>query len=265
MIIDIHTHILPGLDDGARDLDEALQMARMACADGIQGVVATPHVAAGLYEHSREVILKAVGDFKAVLAAEGIPLKVYPGAEYMLEPDLPRRLSAGEMVTLNDGGRYLLVELPFTSVPPFAEQTFFEIMMQGIKPIIAHPERNAQLQKDPGQLRRFLEKGVLVQVNVGSIKGLFGEKAKKAGEFFLDKGYIHLLASDAHSAGQRPPVLTKHVLELKTQINNAAIDLLTITNPERLIQGRPIKDIEIKEPEQDKKPGIISRFFSRLG
>ncbi|RDV84794.1 tyrosine-protein phosphatase [Ammonifex thiophilus] len=148
-MIDIHTHILPGLDDGAEDLEEALSMARLALADGVTALVATPHVIRGSFFPSRQEILETVSLLNERLAEQGLPLRVLPGAEYRLEPDLPERLAKGELVPLNDAGRYLLVELPSTFVPPYAERVLYELQLQGVTPILAHPERNAELCRRP--------------------------------------------------------------------------------------------------------------------
>lgn len=147
-MIDIHVHILPELDDGARNLEDALEMAGQACADGISAVVATPHVVSGLYPNARETILEAVEHFSAIIEQRGIPLKIMPGAEYRLEPDLPDRLAGGELLTLNNSGRHLLVELPASHIPQYTDRVIYELLLQGVVTVIDHPERNAGFVKE---------------------------------------------------------------------------------------------------------------------
>lgn len=260
-MIDIHAHILPGMDDGAGDIDEALNMARIAVAEGITGLIATPHVASGLYCHTKEQISAAVNSLNNLLDKAQIPLQLYPGAEYLLEPDIPQRLRAGEILTLNNGGKYLLVEFPFTSVPVYAENIFFELMLQGVTPVIAHPERNAELQKHPGRLANLIEKGALAQVTTGSLAGLFGDKAERAAVGMVNKCLAHFLASDAHSSDKRPPALKTLLNRINQKINTDTLEQLTEINPENLIQGKRIKRAEIKENDlKQGGTGILSKL-----
>ncbi|WP_051273471.1 tyrosine-protein phosphatase [Desulfotruncus alcoholivorax] len=266
-MIDIHAHILPGMDDGARDVNEALDMARIAVLEGMTGLIATPHVAAGLYSREKWQILDAVAALNNLLIKEKIPLQLYPGAEYLLEPDIPQRLRSGEILTLNNGGKYLLVEFPFASVPVYAENVIFEIMLQGVTPIIAHPERNAELQKNPGRLAGLIHQGALAQVTLGSIAGLFGDKAKYAGINLVNQGLAHFLASDAHSPNNRPPLLKTLLKKMHQQLNTGMIELLTEQNPEHLIRGKPVKRVEPAEKTPKQKQagrGLISRLVKKL-
>jgi len=263
-MIDIHAHILPGLDDGPGDRETTLEMARIAAADGIKGIIATPHVATGLYEHSREEIANAVSQLKKTLALEKISIDIYPGAEYMLEPELPAKLQAGQLMTLNDTGKYLLIELPFSSFPPFTGQVLFEIMLCGVKPVLAHPERNEEIQRKPHLLKSLWEKGVLVQVTSGSITGLFGERVQALSKSFLRRGYVHFVASDAHSSRGRTPVLGKAVEILNREVAGDIAGLLTEINPGLLVEGKPVKKpppVETVKPEKRKNFG---KFFSKI-
>ena len=262
-MIDIHAHILPGLDDGAQDLQAAVEMARIATADGISAIIATPHVATGMYENSKDSILHEVGQLNDVLKEEGIPLSVYPGAEYLMEPDLPRRLQAGEVLTLNNS-RYMLIELPFSSIPSFTDKTLFEIMVCGVTPILAHPERNYAMQRDPRQLLNLVEKGVLAQVTVGSLVGHFGAKAQGAARLFLRSGCVQFLASDAHSAEQRSPVILESINEIKDKIDEGLLQLLTTDNPASLLNGGPIVKPETVDLDEDKSLGWLEKIRKRI-
>jgi len=263
-MIDIHTHILPGLDDGPGDMDTALEMARIAAADGIKGIIATPHVATGLYEHSLEDITSSVSQLKKALAQKKIPVDIYPGAEYLIEPELPSKLQARQLMTLNDTGKYLLVEMPFSSVPSFAGQVLYEIMLCGVKPVLAHPERNEEIQRKPHLLKSLWEKGVLVQVTSGSITGVFGERVQALSYSFLRRGYVHFVASDAHSPQRRVPVLGQAVEMINRDATGDIAGFLTETNPRLLVEGKQVRKlppIEVGELERKK---ILGRFFSKM-
>jgi protein-tyrosine phosphatase len=140
-LIDIHSHILPGLDDGSQSMEETLAMLKMAAADGITGVVATPHVNNSIYPNSKETIIAKVEEVNRLLQSEHIPISVFPGAEIRLEPDLPERMAKKELLTINNTGSYLLIELPAEFIPTYTEQSLYELQLQGVIPIIAHPER----------------------------------------------------------------------------------------------------------------------------
>lgn len=265
-MIDIHAHVLPGLDDGPYTLEEAVKMARLAVRDGVRTVVATPHVASGLFENSRAGILAAVEFLREVLGREGVPLEVLPGAEYMLEPDLPRRLAAGELLTLSDMGRHLLVEFPGSSVPPFVDQVLFEILLQGVVPIIAHPERNAEVSRRPELLYRMVERGALAQLTAASVVGEFGRDTAELAAFFLRCGWVHFVASDAHSAGSRPPVLSAAVRVVETVLGEEPGRRITSVNPGCVVRGEVIRAGTPEPPVRGRERGRAGRcgFWARL-
>ncbi|MBM3302612.1 MAG: tyrosine protein phosphatase, partial [Deltaproteobacteria bacterium] len=149
-------------------------MARIAVRDGIQGVVCTPHWVPGQYENTRTKILKTLNEFRKKLEEHGIPLITYPGAELRLDVSLIERLKDGELLTLNDTGRYVLIELPQDSLPPNLDRFFWDIRVTGMTPIISHPERNLVLRNDPQILYRWVETGVLTQLTASSLLGRFG-------------------------------------------------------------------------------------------
>lgn len=239
-MIDIHAHILPGIDDGAKTIEESLKMAQIAVTDGITKIIATPHVIAGLYENQKLDIIKLVSELNSRLKAENIPLEILPGAEYRLEPELPQKLQKGALLTLNDTGKYLLAELPDTFIPEYAENVLYQIQLQGIIPVIAHPERNSVLAQNPDRLKKLIDKGMKAQVTTGSITGNFGSRAQKAGLYFLRQGLIHTAASDAHSARGRTPRLKSCSIAVKERFGEQAEDLLFHENPQRIILGQEL-------------------------
>ena len=259
-MIDLHSHILAGLDDGASDMEEALTMARCAVADGISAVVSTPHVMPGVYSNSREDILSAVQEFRAQLEKRGITLDIYPGAEYMLDPDLPRWLKEGKVLTINDGGRFLLVEFPSAGIPVFAGQTLFEIAIQGVTPVIAHPERNAELMEDPGKLLTLLERGALCQGTAGSITGRFGNRVRQVASWYLERGCYHFVASDAHDSVHRSPILSKAWDVLEQYVPGLG-NLLTLENPGRVLKGLPPVSAPVIKIHMENRGGFWNLLF----
>lgn len=214
-MLDLHSHILPGIDDGAKDLGTALAMAGIAVGDGITTMVATPHFMEGEIDNTRELVLAKCREYEQVLAKKNLPLKIIPGTEVYLSPNIPERMKRGELMTINDTGKYLLVELPMQSVPSWVEQVMFELNVLGVTPIIAHPERNGELAGDIELVARLVDKGCLLQINGGSLTGLYGKQIKKTADHLVKQGLFHFIGSDAHSAGGRSPRLKEEMAMLE--------------------------------------------------
>jgi len=262
-MIDLHVHILPGMDDGSRNMEEALEMARCAVADGINAIVATPHVMDGVYNNNRKKILDAVQELRSRLQAHNIPLEVYPGAEYMLDPEIPRWLKEGQALTLYDGGKYLLVEFPAADIPIYARQALFEIALQGIIPVIAHPERNGMFMENPDKLLPFIERGALCQCTAGSLTGLFGSRVQQVAVDYLLDGCYHFISSDAHGTGGRSPVLSE-ACRVVEGYSAGLGELLTKDNPERLLQGRaPVQPSVVEKHTNKGKLSIWKRLWRK--
>ncbi|MCL4459333.1 MAG: tyrosine protein phosphatase [Chloroflexi bacterium] len=206
-MIDIHTHLLPGLDDGAETLEEALAMARTAQADGITQIVVTPHSSDWSYFSGRADVLSRLETLRAALTEEAIALDLSPGVEVHISPYILGWLQTGKVFPLN-GSRYLLLEMPLFQYPSYSERVIFELQISGFVPIIAHPERNAIIQKDPNLLYHLVAKGALAQITAGSLSGHFGSQAREAAQVMLTHNLAHIIASDAHSMHTRPPVLS---------------------------------------------------------
>jgi protein-tyrosine phosphatase len=255
-VVDLHTHILPGFDDGARDLGEALAMACLAAEDGITCLLATPHWATGEYAPGKGEVLSAVDAINARLAEEEIPVKVLPGAEYRLEPDLPERFQKGGLLTLGGTGRYLLVEFPAALIPPFAERVLYALQLLGLVPVVAHPERSPALAGNPGFLRALVGRGVLTQVTAASITGEFGKEVRRLALTFLKEGLAHFVASDAHSPEGRAPVLSPALREVERRMGKGTVEYL-LENARRVVDGRGVT-----ERPTDRKAIKGKSFFS---
>ena len=244
-MIDLHCHILPDMDDGPRTWEESLAMARLAVADGVRIIVATPHLfrrkRVDLNEiNEKTAILQKVHQFQEKLAAEAIPLQILPGCDFPLNQEALELLDADRVMTINDGKRYLLLEMPEISIPPATADICFHLQSQGITPIITHPERHFIFQDKPEKLLRFLDLGCLVQMTAGSLTGTFGRRVAKISRTMVKNGYIQLLASDAHSTGGRPPGFKEAVAQLRRLIGEDAALAMVTTIPERIIMGAPV-------------------------
>lgn len=205
-MIDLHCHLLPGLDDGPASVEDSLAMARAAVSAGISGVVCTPHQFDGRYANPRRRVLEAVESFRAALAREKIPLEIRPGAEVRLHPELIGRLDRGEILTYGDAGRAILVELPHEAVPPGARELIFQLRLKGLTVVLAHPERNRVFLAEPERLEEFAGGGIVLQVTADSLEGGFGPDVKKLAERILGDGFDVVVATDAHRAsGRRSP------------------------------------------------------------
>lgn len=233
-MIDVHCHILPAVDDdGPRYLKDVLEMARIAAADGIRRIVATPHVKNVI--HTADFIREQVESFNRELRANGIDLEVLPGAEVsaLLESD---RLFE---YTLN-GSDYVLLEFPHSQLPQNARQIVFNAFLEGVHPIIPHPERNPSIVQRPELAFELVEAGALLQVTAESLVGGFGPDARACALHLLRNGMVHILATDAHSSRWRRPVLSEGVRVAARIVGDAAARDMVEANPAAVIAGEPL-------------------------
>ena len=233
-MIDIHCHILPDIDDGAADLVEAVKMAEIALADGIAGIIATPHIKEPLID--RQSLSACHEILKKCLEKKLIPVDIFLGGEVSIFIDS----SMIKLYTIN-GTKYILIEFPAGHLPKNAGETLFNLIVRGFLPIIAHPERNASILKKPDILFDLLNMKVLVQITAGSITGMFGPDTKACARFLLQKGVVSFIASDAHSAGYRRPVLSKGVQAAGKIIGRENALKLVTANPKAMLAGEPVK------------------------
>ena len=243
-MFDLHSHILPDLDDGASNLDEALEMVRRAAAAGTKYITATPHYIEGTYQNQRRKILDKLEILKKRVEIEGIDITLIPGSEVMIIPELPQLVEKGEILTINDANQYLLFELPFMEIPSYTEQVIFELQLKGITPIIAHPERNRKIAADPEVLRNLILKEVLVQVNAGSLAGLYGQDIKSTAEKMVQHKLVHFLGSDAHSLSGNPTNLNEAVSILNKLTDPKEAQNIILDNGEKLMVGEQITSNE---------------------
>jgi len=207
-MIDIHCHMLPGIDDGAPSLEVALDMARIAVKDGITELACTPHIYPGMYDNDAKSISQATENLRCALAEAGIPLKLTYAADTHVMPDLVEKLQQGTVPTFN-GGRYFLLEPPHHVAPPNFEDFVFRLMVAGYIPIVTHPERLSWIEQDYAVFGRLAKHGAWMQLTAGSLTGRFGSDARYWGERMLDDGLVHVIATDAHGTQRRAPLLAE--------------------------------------------------------
>jgi protein-tyrosine phosphatase len=244
-MIDIHCHILPGLDDGATSWEESLAMARIAAADGVETVIATPHQLGNYGHNHSSSIRELVGQLQQRLDGASIPLTVLPGADVRVEPDLVERLAADQVLTLGDRRRHVLLELPHELYLPL-EPVLIQLKSRGISGILSHPERNLGLLADGSIVEKLVDAGCLMQVTSGSLLGTFGSACQRMAESMLKKGLVHFLASDGHSSRQRRPRMLA-ACQRAAQLTDQATSLeLCHQNPKRVCRGEAVASGRIR-------------------
>lgn len=235
-MIDLHCHLLPGIDDGAPDLATALAMARIAAADGIREVACTPHIYPGLYANDRDGIAACIAALREVLRQEDIALELRIGADTHLVPDLLDGLAARRIPTLNDS-RYLLLEPPHHVAPPHFDQAVFQLLAAGYVPVITHPERLTWIESHYPLFARLVRSGVWMQVTAGSTTGRFGRRPKYWAERMLDDRLVHLLATDAHDTRRRPPLLAEGREAAARRLGDEEARHLVVTRPQGILDN----------------------------
>lgn len=240
-MIDLHLHIIPGVDDGSQDMETSLQMARMAADSGIKIIVATPHSnQVGRFENFRSPRMdQAFRIFGNALQAEGIPLRLLRGMEIYCLEDTPRKIIDGLLHGLNGTNRFL-VEFPFDAYPEWIEDRLQDLLDIGVTPLIAHPERYYCVQDYPGMVGRFLQMGCLTQVNKGSVEGSLGSRAKRTAEWLLDNDFVTCAASDAHDIRFRTTAMDTFRDLLEQQYGQEYARRLLDRNPRRILRGERV-------------------------
>ena len=202
---DLHAHILPGVDDGAKTPEETLEMSRVAAETGTKVILATPHRKDVTEESSVAHIRRLIADMNTQNAEHGIDISLVLGMENHLDEALPAEIDAGRALPMN-GSRYILIEMPFFGRPDFIESTLSEVQDMGLTPVLAHPERIEAFQHDVGLLANFVERGMLSQITSGSVIGTWGDEVERFTHQLLEMGLAHVMASDTHSpTGLRAP------------------------------------------------------------
>ena len=239
-MIDLHSHILPGIDDGAPDLATALELSKIAVNDGITHMVCTPHIHPGRYDNTLETIQQALNELQAGLIEQHIDLVIHAAAEVRFGMELMVSVKQQSIPFLGEwqGKPVLLLEFPHGEIPFGAERLTAWLLQQGIKPMIAHPERNKGLLRAPEKLKPFLEQGCLLQVTAGAVAGRFGQAVQELAYKLLKEDVVTILASDAHNIEHRPPILSQGRDAAAALIGESAAQRLVVDNPLHIIQSK---------------------------
>jgi protein-tyrosine phosphatase len=238
-MIDLHCHLLPGIDDGPETLEEALEMARIAVANGIVAAHVTPHLHVGRWDNDLPKIAAAVEAYRAALAAANIPLELGFAAEVRLDYEILPLIEAGRVPFLGtlEGFQVMLLEFPHSHVPVGADKFTAWLLARNIRPLIAHPERNKDLMRDPEKLEPFVREGCLVQVTADAIAGDFGELCALRAREFLERGWVSVIASDAHDTVDRPPRIAPGRDAAAKIVGDEEALRLTRGTPQRIVRG----------------------------
>jgi protein-tyrosine phosphatase len=261
-LIDLHCHILPGIDDGAPDLDTALAMARLAVADGVTVTACTPHITPGVYDNKGPDILSAVAALQGQLDKAGIPLTLTSGCDAHLAPDLAEGLREGRVLSLA-GSRYFLFEPPHHVAPPRLAETTLELLDQGYVPVVTHPERLTWIEDHYETMKGLAGAGAWMQITAGSLTGRFGKRPRYWAERMLDEGLVQIIATDAHNLRNRVPALAEGREAAAARVGEAEATRMVLTRPQGILDD---VDPRALAPPPDRGAtgrtgGLLARFF----
>jgi len=261
-VIDLHTHILPGVDDGVKTMDDAVAFARVAAGDGVRTIVATPHYRDGFYINARADVLEGVAALNARLQAEQVEISVLPGAEVHVSADIIERVKSGHAPTLADNGRTVLFELSMSQYPIDLENLVFRMRLAGLQVLFAHPERIRYFQDDISRYEAVVRLGAYGQITTGSVTGTFGEDVVEFSEQLARKRLVHVVASDAHNIRGRPPVLSSSMDRLGSWMGEAFARRMADDIPRALLSGLE-PDLPTPDEAPARRRSIVSRLFGR--
>mgnify|MGYP000967727865 CR=1 FL=1 len=253
-MFDLHSHILPGIDDGAVDVRTSIEMARAYVEQGVRGVACTPHILPGVYPNTGPRIRVEIEKLRQELSSAGIDLELYSGADNHVAPDFVAALAEGRLLSLADS-RYVLVEPPHHVAPPRLDALFFQILSAGYVPVLTHPERLSWIEDKYALLESLADRGAWIQVTSGSLRGVFGQRARYWSEKLLSEGRVHLLASDAHDLKRRRPDLLDGYRAAERLIGAREAESLVVTRPHGILSNMQSCEIPLPGTQRDSGSG----------
>ncbi len=236
--VDIHSHILPGIDDGAESITAAVDVLRAAFESGTRHIIATPHFITGSYDNDADSIHEHCQRLQSIIEDEGIGITIHPGSEVFLSLEIVELYDKGVICTMNDS-RHMLIELPMNCMPIYTDDILYRLQLKGVVPIIAHPERNSVIAKEPGILENMVNRGILAQVNSGSITGRYGIRTRAAAMKLIKKGLVSFVASDTHCKGRYESFISA-VNIVKRKFGQEAAERLFSSNGKTLLENGTI-------------------------
>jgi protein-tyrosine phosphatase len=258
VIVDIHNHILTGMDDGAKSLQDSVLMAQQAADRGITHVIATPHHKNGAFNNRPVEIRKQTEELNNVIREQEIPLTVLPGMELHLHGDISKDINdiTQNLIPLSEGNKYILIELPYTYIPHFTEAIFYQLQLMDYIPIIAHPERNSEIKRQPNRLFDLINLGALAQVTAASVVGLFGKESQRFTAKLLKHNLVHFIASDAHNTTSRSFELVSAYTYIEEHFSKKHREYL-VDNAVHVVKGTEFHIIHPIKFERKKKLFIL--------
>lgn len=263
-MIDLHSHILPGIDDGAVDIQVSIEMAKMAVADGTTILACTPHFMPGIYDNSVAILNRAVAELTEKLLELQVPLKLVTGGDLHIAPDLQSQLAARTVPTLADL-KYFLFEPPHHVAPPNLIKYCQRLLDGGFTPILTHPERFTWIENHYELICELDDIGIPLQLTAKSVTGAFGKRPKYWSDRMLDEGRVDFIASDAHNITSRPPGLSKAHEFVETRLGKEAADKMVLTNPLKVMHNQPLvaKSPRTKSTVRNEKGRKFWSFFQK--
>jgi protein-tyrosine phosphatase len=243
-MIDFHSHILPYIDDGAKNFDISLDMLRISEAEGVKYICASSHFIPGDLELSKNQYTVKLENVRQLSKLKGINVRVVPALELYMSPELPRLYREKKIWGINDN-RYLLIEFPMQQIPMYAEEVLYELRLEGAVPIIAHPERNLRIMKEESILETLIDQGALAQLNAGSLDGIYGRDIKNFAEHLVERNLVHLVGSDGHNESTRNTKLSNALEFIKD--NNKELYEWIGKNQYKILEGEYVETLSIKK------------------
>ncbi len=250
-MIDLHCHILPGIDDGAKTIDDSLDMARMAVKQGITHILCTPHHNNGRYDNPAGHVISCVSALQAELDRRNIPLTLFEGQEVRIAGNIREQIKENKILFADLNNRYILIEFPTNDVPAYAEPLFIELLDENHIPIIVHPERNNKFIEDPNRLLPFLEMGALAQLTAPSYVGVFGKQIERTAKQMVAHNMVSMMASDAHNEKKRGFFMKKAYDAIAKDMGTAHVEVMQQVAKD-ILNGDPVQTLEFEELQKKR-------------
>lgn len=252
VMVDLHCHLLPGIDDGSKSMDISLRLAQEATENGVTHALLTPHHMNGRYVNHKQDVIRRTKEFQEQLKAHNIPLTVFPGQEVRINGQLLDALDKDDILFADTAGKYLMLEFPDDDVPNYTSRMIFDLQQRGITPVIVHPERNTKIMAEPDQIYQLLEKGCLSQITASSYVGTFGKKVENFSRQLIEAGQGYVFASDAHDLPGRKYEMRQAFDKLQHEFGQELADQYQ-QNARSIINGENILLNEIQLIKKKKK------------